>query len=145
MDLPESQDNLALFKEQIGEDYPIIAISAYTHDNLNTLLYKIADILESSSYMPLYEEEQYLDVNLENERKMNEANFEINLSRDNVYEVSGDLVDRFFRQTNFDQYDSIARFSRRLRQIGVDKALRAKGVKDGDVVRIQSYEFEFMD
>ena len=33
MDLPESQDNLILFKEEIGEDVPVIPVSTITRDN----------------------------------------------------------------------------------------------------------------
>jgi GTPase len=145
MDLPDAKEHLEMFKEQIQEDHPIIPISAYTHENLNELLYKIADILATAEYMPLYEEGQFLEMNPEEEKKHNEQNFYVTLAKDNVYEVSGELIDRFFRQTNFDQYDSVQRFSRRLRQIGVDQILRDKGVKNGDTVRIQNFEFEFMD
>lgn len=144
MDLPEALDNLKRFKEQVGDDVQIVPISAYTRENLDQLLYTIADVLETAEYMPLYEEEDFLDEDLE-KFKNNEQNFEIKRASDGVYEISGDLIDRFFRQTNFDQYDSVRRFSRRLRQIGVDKALRDKGVKDGDTVRIKNFEFEFMD
>ncbi|VDZ12442.1 GTP-binding protein CgtA [Staphylococcus aureus] len=46
MDLPESQDNLILFKEEIGEDVPVIPVSTITRDNIDQLLYAIADKLE---------------------------------------------------------------------------------------------------
>ena len=45
MDLPESQDNLILFKEEIGEDV-VIPVSTITRDNIDQLLYAIADKLE---------------------------------------------------------------------------------------------------
>ena len=32
-----------------------------------------------------------------------------------------------------------------LRGMGVDEALRARGAKDGDLVRIGKFEFEFVD
>ena len=31
------------------------------------------------------------------------------------------------------------------RGMGVDEALRARGAKDGDIVRIGKFEFEFVD
>ena len=37
------------------------------------------------------------------------------------------------------------RFSRILRSVGVDEALRERGVKNGDTVRIFDFEFEFID
>ena len=35
--------------------------------------------------------------------------------------------------------------ARQLRGMGVDEALRERGAKDGDIVRIGNFEFEFVD
>lgn len=145
MDLPEAEDNLKEFKSKLEDDRHIIPISAYTRDNLNELLYKIADVLETAEYMPLYEEDDFEDLQDAEDKATKDNNFEVKLSQDNVYEVSGEIIERFFKQTNFNQYDSVRRFSRRLRQLGVDKALRDKGVQNGDIVRIFNFEFEFLD
>ena len=40
---------------------------------------------------------------------------------------------------------SYLKFARQLRGMGVDEALRARGAKDGDIVRIGKFEFEFVD
>ena len=32
-----------------------------------------------------------------------------------------------------------------MRSMGVDEALRERGAKDGDTVKLLEYEFEFMD
>ena len=47
--------------------------------------------------------------------------------------------------TNFDRDESVMKFARQLRGMGVDEALRACGAKDGDLVRIRKFEFEFVD
>ena len=47
--------------------------------------------------------------------------------------------------TNMDRDESIMKFARKLRGMGVDEALRARGAKDGDIVRIGNFEFEFVD
>ncbi|MDK8842242.1 Obg family GTPase CgtA, partial [Aerococcus urinae] len=41
--------------------------------------------------------------------------------------------------------ESAMRFARRLKKQGVDEALREKGAKSGDIVRLLDYEFEFLD
>ena len=46
--------------------------------------------------------------------------------------------------TNFDHDETVMRFARQLRGMGVDEALRARGAKDGDLVRIGEFEFEFV-
>jgi len=47
--------------------------------------------------------------------------------------------------TNFDRDESVMKFARQLRGMGVDEALRERGAKDGDIVRIGNFEFEFVD
>ena len=47
--------------------------------------------------------------------------------------------------TNMERDEAIMKFSRQLRGMGVDQALRERGAKDGDIVRIGKFEFEFVD
>ena len=60
------------------------------------------------------------------------------------------VIDYLFRvlgefMTNFDRDEAVMKFARQLRGMGVDEALRARGAKDGDLVRIGKFEFEFVD
>ncbi len=43
-----------------------------------------------------------------------------------------------FKMTDLTHEESQLRFARQLRHMGVDDALRAKGVQDGDLVRIEN-------
>ena len=52
---------------------------------------------------------------------------------------------KLFNMTNFDRDESVMKFARQLRGMGVDESLRARGAKDGDLVRIGKFEFEFVD
>ena len=47
--------------------------------------------------------------------------------------------------TNFDHDASVLRFARQLRTMGIDEEMRERGAKDGDLVRIMKYEFEFVE
>jgi GTP-binding protein len=47
--------------------------------------------------------------------------------------------------TNFDHDETVMRFARQLRSMGVDEALRERGAKDGDLVHIGNFTFEFVD
>ena len=42
-------------------------------------------------------------------------------------------------------HESVMRFARQIRGMGIDEALRNKGAKNGDIVRIDSFEFEFVE
>ena len=56
-----------------------------------------------------------------------------------------DTVESLFKMTDFSREDSIRRFSRQLRGMGIDDALRERGAKDGDTVRLLEFEFEFIE
>ena len=47
--------------------------------------------------------------------------------------------------TDFTKDQSVQRFSRILRSLGIDAELRNHGVVNGDTVRIFEYAFEFLD
>ena len=74
-----------------------------------------------------------------------ETLFEIKLADNQVYEVTGDRLKKIFDMTDFSKDQSLKRFSRQLRALGVDLALRERGVKNGDTVSIFGYEFDFID
>ena len=141
MDLPGAKENLEEFKKHV--DLPVIEISAMAHDNLNELLYKIADTLETTEAFSLFEEDE-LDV-VEYTFKEEEKPFVIEKQDDGVYNVSGKKIEKIFAMTDFDSDIARARFARQLRSFGVDDELRKLGVQNGDLVRILDFEFEFID
>ena len=118
-------------------------ISAYTKDNIEELLFKIADTLEHVSLDDFIE--KITDEVVEYKFTPSEAPFTITKSDDGVFEVTGPMVQKFFDITDFSHDANVKLFARRLRTLGVDDALRKLGVKHGDTVRILGYEFEFLD
>jgi len=143
MDLPSAIDNLTEFKKNFAEDIPIIPISAYTKDNLDELLYTISDTLQTIDLEAFNETISEEVV----EYKFTPAPdpFVIDKDDDGVYNISGPMVKKFFDATNFERDENVKLFARRIRNLGVDEALRKLGVNHGDTVRILGYEFEFLD
>lgn len=140
MDLPGAQENLELFKEKLKLE--VIPISAFTKDNLNELIYKVADKLDEVKLIP----EPIIETEVvEYTFKEEEEPFTLVLCDDGVYNVVGPMIKKLFDKTDFNNDPSIRRFAKQIRDLGVDQALREKGVKNGDTVRILDYEFEFFD
>lgn len=140
MDMPGAEENLAEFKKKVKKD--VIAISTIQKKNLDELLYKIADVLETQSEITLFEEDEMEEVTYTYKE---DKNFEIELDSDGVFNVTGDKIKRLFDMTDFDSETARFRFARQLRSYGLDDALRKRGVKNGDTVRIFEYEFEFIE
>ena len=151
MDMPESQENLEAFKKKLAANYDefeelpaIFPISGLTKQGLATLLDATAELLDKTPEFLLYdesdmEEEAYYGFDEE------EKAFEISRDDDATWVLTGEKLMKLFNMTNFDRDESVMKFARQLRGMGVDEALRARGAKDGDLVRIGKFEFEFVD
>lgn len=152
MDMPDSEENLAAFKEKLAANYDefddmpmIFPISSLAHQGLENPMDATAKLLANTEEFLLYDEtdmqedEAYYGFN-EDERP-----FEITRDDDATWVLYGDKLEKLFVMTNMERDESIMKFARQLRGMGVDEALRERGAKDGDIVRIGNFEFEFVD
>lgn len=142
MDLPGAKENLECFKQK-SKNIDIIPISAYTRDNLDSLLYKIADVLKTVNINDFIE--TVTDEVVEYKFTPEPEKFEIKQDSDGIYHVQGPLIQRYMDMTNFKREENVKLFARKLRKLGVDEQLRDLGVKHGDTVRILGFEFEYFD
>lgn len=152
MDMPESEENLVKFKVQLAKEQtdefadplPIFPISGVTRKGIDALLSATADLLEVTPEFLLYDEEIEEEV-VQYGFHSDEPEFTIDRDPDATWILSGEKIEKLFQMTNFDHDETVMRFARQLRGLGVDEALRARGAKDGDIVRIGNFEFEFVE
>ncbi|SPU02889.1 GTPase [Bacillus tequilensis] len=145
MDMPQAAENLEAFKEKLTDDYPVFPISAVTREGLRELLFEVANQLENTPEFPLYDEEEITQNRVMYTIENEEVPFNITREPDGVFVLSGDSLERLFKMTDFSRDESVKRFARQLRGMGVDEALRERGAKDGDIIRLLEFEFEFID
>ena len=151
MDIPAAQENLEEFKAELaanGEEVDIVEISAFTRTNVDNLLYKISDILDSTDPNMLYEldtEEESMENRVLYKHKPKDETFKITRDDTGAYVVSGPGIERAFLMTDFNRDASVRRFAQQMRSMGVDDALRERGCKNGDTVKILKGEFEFVE
>jgi GTP-binding protein len=145
MDIPESEENLIKFKEQVGDEVQIFPISAVTRQGLRDLLFTVADLVETTPEFPLHDEEEDKPLRVLYKYQKEEPTFEITRESDGTFVVKGEELEKIFKMTNFEREESIRRFARQMRGMGIDEALRQRGAKNGDIVKISEYEFEFID
>lgn len=151
MDIPVASENLVEFKKRLaedGEDVDIVEISAFTRNNIDNLLYKISDILDNTDPNMLYEldtEEESMGNRVIYKHKPKDETFKITRDDTGAYVVSGPGIERAFLMTDFNRDASVRRFAQQMRSMGVDDALRERGCKNGDTVKILKGEFEFVE
>lgn len=152
MDMPEAEENLKVFREKLAANYdefdelpPIFPISGVAHQGLDALLEATAEVLAVTDEFLLYEETDFQEDEVYYGFDQEAPAFEISRADDASWILSGDKLEKLFVMTNFERDESVMKFARQLRGMGVDEALRARGAKDGDIVRINKFEFEFVD
>jgi len=137
MDMESSIENLKEFKKKIDKE--VIEISALTNTGIDSLLIKVADKLDEIDKEDLYQDdeiESHILYKFEEEKP-----FTIT-KEDDVYVIRSDKIEKLFKMTKFTD-EGIRRFSNKLRRYGVDAELQKMGIKEGDIVRILDYEFEY--
>ncbi len=152
MDMPEAEEHLEEFKKKLATNYDefeelpqIFPISGIAHQGLENLLEATAELLEKTPEFLLYDESDFQEEEAYYGFNPDEPEFAISRADDASWILSGDKLEKLFTMTNFDRDESVMKFARQLRGMGVDEALRARGAKDGDIVRIGKFEFEFVD
>ena len=139
MDMPNAEENLARFREKYGDKYTIIPMMTLIHEGVDKLLETLVGILET---LPEPKPLEYTPVSLDKEV---EETFEIEELEEDVFEVTGGLVEILSRKVNLDDYDSFRYFQRVLKDKGVIAELRKHGAKDGSTVVVGDIEFDFVD
>ena len=152
MDLPNAADNLAHFKAALAKDDTlaqnprIFPISAVTHQGVKDLMTATADLLDQT---PAFDAESHDEATTTEfhptpEGQSKTDSFTISRDDDGTWVVSGAKLEKLLVMTNMDHQEGQLRFARQLRRMGVDAALRKRGIKDGDTVRIRDFAFEFV-
>ncbi len=139
MDMPGAEENLDLFQKKYGKKYTVIPTTTIIHEGVDKL---IATIAETLLQLPPSEPLTQTPVKLQKEQT---EDFYIDILQDNVFEVTGGLVEMLTRKINLDDYDSFGYFQKVLRDRGVISALRKSGAVDGDTVIVGDVEFEFVE
>lgn len=143
IDLPEvrarwPEIEAQLQKRGAGRPFQPTAISAATGENVRSLLYQAARVLAQqppsrpAAELPVYRLEA------------DPREFSIARTPDG-WRVSGQAIERAAAMTYWEYDQSVRRFQRILETLGIEAALRERGVQPGDTVRIGDHELEWRD
>ena len=139
MDLPDVVEKFeSLRAEFLVFGVELIPVSAVSQFNLKELMWKVFNTLRE-----LPEEEQELELPVYR-AEIDPNAFEIEKTEDG-YVVSGARIEKAAAMTYFDQPGSVRRFQKLMAGLGVEKALRAEGIQQGDSVIVGEWELEWQD
>lgn len=145
MDEDGAEERKKEFDEKLG--FVSIGISALTNQGIDEVLYKAMDLIEITPEFPLkgmHEEGKIkvYDAHLDESKK---SMYEIKRINDHTFQIVGEKVERTYSIINNKTDQGIRRLINYLDSIGVEKALKKAGAKDGDTVILKDFEFEYTE
>lgn len=140
-----SDDERSAALARLSEAYPdvrIFPMSAATDSDLNALIYHLADVLDAIGPVE-YSEEDFEPA--EEPVVKEEAPFRVQKIAPDAYEVVGPEIEGLVGRTQFDRDEGVERFMKILDNMGIEKALREAGIKDGDTVIVGPMALDYME
>jgi GTP-binding protein len=141
MDVDGSELYLEDFKSKLNNPYAeIFPVSAISRIGLEPLVKRLYELVQTTPEFPLYEEE-IKEVNYVYE---NEDEILIN-KKGNAYIVEGKKVEELIAKINTTTIEGMNKVLSILNKLGMEDKLRAKGIQNGDTVKIGDVEFEYFE
>ena len=149
MDVPEAKELAEFLRADIEEKFgwPVYMISTATRDGLDELKWAMWEIVKASrKARPKATRAAEPEV-IRPRAVGRSGSTGIDVVRDPDYPegwlVTGEKVDRWVRQTDFENDEAVGYLSDRLNKAGVEDMLRKLGAKEGDTVTIGEISFDW--
>ena len=139
MDITGAEDYLEFLKEELeGTNAEIFPVSAATTKGFEPLLDRIVELLRVLPSTREFAEDDIIEA------PQYDWNFEITKD-DDVFVVTGGIVDYILDTTNAEDDESMRRFQKLLESEGIIEALRKAGADGESVIRLGEWEFDFIE
>lgn len=136
-DLDAFPDNVKKFKKAYPE-IELVEISALTEKGIEPLKHKLYDAYRAADEIEYKAKKSEVTITFEDD-------FIVEKDYEGMFEISGKEVERIYDKIPLSTGENFMRFNKKLSALGVWDELRKQGVKDGDTVRIFSFEFEWSE
>ena len=141
IDSMQDNSNLESLEKLAKEkDMEIFKISAATGEGLNELFNHVAKIIKTLPREEIVEIEDRIVYTLEDDSE----EFTIDII-DGEFIVEGPAVERLMGRVNIGDNESYHYMEKMLKRLGIEDALREKGVKEGDTVKLLEWVFEWYE
>ena len=143
-DLVQENDENFINLKKIADknNQPIFKISSITGEGIEELMNFVSKTLKT---LP---KENLVDITNEHEKvyKLEEKDEGYTITKQNkIFVVEGEEVNRILRKVNITDNESLYYLHKKLDEIGLNQELKKRGIKDGDTVKIGSYEMVWED
>lgn len=135
-----TEEDIQRFKDFCeAEGIQLFVISAATRQGLDGLVQTVYNELQKLPPVVIYEPEYIVPYT-----EIDGNSFSVFRTDDGAFNIDAAWLVDMLNTTDIDDYSSLQYFQRRLRDSGIIAKLEEMGVKEGDTIRIEDFEFEFV-
>ena len=122
------------------EGLEIYKISGVTGQGLTELLNRVSEVLKTLPKEEIVEAEERVVYTLEDDKD----DFSVR-KEGNTFVVEGKAINRLMGRINIDDNESMYYFQKNLKSLGIEDELKRQGIKEGDLVKILNWTFEWYE
>lgn len=143
MDSEGAEERKAEFDKKLG--FESIPLSSITHKGIEKLLYKIADLVDSTPLFPIK------GVNSETEMKVYDAhedskeNYQVLSLGKHAWVIKGEKLEARAALINLSTDEGVEQLIKLLNSVNIDDKLKEAGAVDGDTVSIGEFDFTYTE
>ena len=143
MDSPESEEKFKEFKKRFKSK--VFVLSSLLNTGVKELLDKCQELLSKTDRFPLVIDQNNPEIKVYDAYKDQKPIFEILHEKEHEFRIVGESIERTYNLINISTDEGMMKLISYLEKIGIDKALKEKGAKDGDTVILCDFEFEYLE
>ena len=122
------------------EGLEIYKISGATGEGITKLLDRVVEVLKTLPKEELVEVEERVLYTLEEDKD------EFTVKKENdEFIIEGKAINRLMGRINIDDNESMYYFQKSLKNLGIEDELKRQGIKEGDIVKVLNWTFEWYE
>ena len=122
------------------ENLELYKISGATGEGIPELLNRVSKVLKTLPKEELVEAEDRVVYTLEDDKN----DFTVR-KEDDMFILEGKAVNRLMGRINIDDNESMYYFQKNLKSLGIEDELKRQGIKEGDLVKVLNWTFEWYE
>lgn len=122
------------------EKLELFKISGVTGQGVSELLNRVSEILKTLPKEEIVESEERVIYTLEDDKD----DFSVRKEED-IFVIEGKAINRLMGRINIDDNESMYYFQKNLKTLGIEDELKRQGIKEGDLVKILNWTFEWYE
>ena len=122
------------------ENLELYKISGVTGEGVSELLNRVSEVLKTLPKEELVEAEDRVVYTLEDDKN----DFTVR-KEDDMFILEGKAVNRLMGRINIDDNESMYYFQKNLKSLGIEDELKRQGIKEGDLVKVLNWTFEWYE